>query len=101
MASGSEVFITGAGFSRAISDQMPLLRGLSDRVLSRDLLADPALTGLTKNFELVVGGQKLIWSGREGLLPPHSLGGPADAAPSGHLQESLDLHELDPACFAT
>jgi hypothetical protein len=54
MASGSEVFITGAGFSRAISDQMPLLRGLSDRVLSRDLLADPALTGLTKNFELVL-----------------------------------------------
>jgi len=54
MASGSEVFITGAGFSRAISDRMPVLRGLSDRVLSTDLLADPALNGLSKNFELVL-----------------------------------------------
>lgn len=49
-----EVFITGAGFSRAISDHMPLLRGMSDRVFPADMLADPALTSLVPNFELLL-----------------------------------------------
>jgi hypothetical protein len=49
-----EVFITGAGFSRAISDRMPLLRGMSKDVLPVDILSDPALSDLVGNFELIL-----------------------------------------------
>jgi len=52
--SASEVFLTGAGFSRAISSRMPLLRGMSDTVFSKEVLAEPELAGLASNFELVL-----------------------------------------------
>jgi hypothetical protein len=47
-----EVFILGAGFSRAVSPHMPLVDELSRHVLSKDTLADRRLTSFANDFEM-------------------------------------------------
>ena len=47
-----DVFLLGAGFSKAVADEMPLLRELSDEVRSAGLDLSPLHLGLSSNIEI-------------------------------------------------
>ncbi len=71
----SDVFILGAGFSKAISDEMPLMAELGQRVLSRVMntrgrpaaLSMESILALEKNIELILSflGERQPWQTAE------------------------------------
>ena len=47
-----DVFLLGAGFSKAISHEMPLLRELSDQVRDTEFEVGPSHSVLSGNLEI-------------------------------------------------